>query len=163
MINRKKIGNRTLTCITQHTRSHLSTSRHCSSYKDTALKQDVWDNWSVITDQERQRTEVNRRHWGWHEHWWLWDRGTRPPISGPEDTVCHECLPFFEETSQVVFILSSSGGRWRDTTRPRHITYVLVWSKSDQRWLRKTLHKQTNKETDTTKIMVTWLWAKKQL
>jgi len=27
-----------------------------------------------------------------------------------------------------------------DITRPRHITYVLVWSKSDQRQLRKTLH-----------------------
>ena len=48
-----------------------------------------------------------------------------------------------------------------DTTRPRHITYVLVWSKSDQRRLRKTLHKQTDRQTDrqmtdTTKIMVTW-------
>jgi len=29
--------------------------------------------------------------------------------------------------------------------RPRHITYVQVWSKPDQRHLRKTLHKQTNK------------------
>jgi len=29
-----------------------------------------------------------------------------------------------------------------DTTRPRHITYVQVWSKSDQRRLRKT-NKQT--------------------
>ena len=48
-----------------------------------------------------------------------------------------------------------------DTTRPRHITYVLVWSKSDQRQLRKTLHKQTDKPRDTTKIMVTWLWTKK--
>jgi len=36
----------------------------------------------------------------------------------------------------------------RDTTRPRHITYVLIWSKSDQRRLRKTLHKQTDKQTD---------------
>jgi len=36
-----------------------------------------------------------------------------------------------------------------DTTRPRHITYVLVWSKSDQRRLRKTLHnKQTDRQTD---------------
>ena len=35
-----------------------------------------------------------------------------------------------------------------DTTRPRHITCVLVWSKSDQRRLRKTLHKQTNRQTD---------------
>jgi len=34
-----------------------------------------------------------------------------------------------------------------DTTRPRHITYVLVWSKSDQRRLRKTLRKQTDKQT----------------
>ena len=54
----------------------------------------------------------------------------------------------------------------RDTTRPRHITYVLVWSKSDQRRPRKTLHTQTNKQTDkptdTTKIMVTWLWTKKE-
>jgi len=33
------------------------------------------------------------------------------------------------------------------TTRPRHITCVLVWSKSDQRRLRKTLHKQTDKQT----------------
>jgi len=32
-----------------------------------------------------------------------------------------------------------------DTTRPRHITYVLVWSKSDRRRLRKTLHKQTDR------------------
>jgi len=40
----------------------------------------------------------------------------------------------------------------RDTTRPRHITYVQVWSKSDQRRLRKTLH---SRQTDTTKIMVT--------
>ena len=47
-----------------------------------------------------------------------------------------------------------------DTTRPRHITktYVQVWSKSDQRWLRKAA--QTNKPTDTTKIMVTWPWTK---
>ena len=35
-----------------------------------------------------------------------------------------------------------------DTTRPRHITYVLVWSKSDQRRLRKTLHKQTDRQTN---------------
>ena len=35
-----------------------------------------------------------------------------------------------------------------DTTRPRHITYVLVWSRSDQRRLRKTLYKQTNKQTN---------------
>ena len=46
-----------------------------------------------------------------------------------------------------------------NTTRPRHITYVLVWSKSDRRRLRKTLHKQTNRQTDTTKIMVTWPWT----
>jgi len=43
-----------------------------------------------------------------------------------------------------------------DTTRPRHITCVLLWSKSDQRRLRKTLHKQTDRQTDrqtdTTKI-----------
>ena len=32
-----------------------------------------------------------------------------------------------------------------DTTIPRHVTCVLVWSKSDQRWLRKTLHKQTDR------------------
>ena len=48
----------------------------------------------------------------------------------------------------------------KDTTRPRHITRILVWSKSNQRRLRKTLHKQTDKQTDTTKIMVTWLWTK---
>jgi len=47
-----------------------------------------------------------------------------------------------------------------DTTRPRHVTCVLVWSKSDRRRLRKTLHKQTDKQTDTTKIMVTWPWTK---
>ena len=51
-----------------------------------------------------------------------------------------------------------------DTTRPRRITYVQVWSKSDQRRLRKTLHKQTDKQTnrrqtDTTKIIVTWPWT----
>jgi len=46
-----------------------------------------------------------------------------------------------------------------DTTRPRHITYVLVWSKSDRRRLRKTLHKQADKPTDATKIMVTWPWT----
>jgi len=34
------------------------------------------------------------------------------------------------------------------TCKMRHITYVLVWSKSDQRRLRKTLHKQTDKQTD---------------
>jgi len=42
---------------------------------------------------------------------------------------------------------------------PDIITYVQVWSKSDQRQLRKTLHKQTDKPTDTTKIMVTWPWT----
>ena len=51
-----------------------------------------------------------------------------------------------------------------DTTRPGHVTHVLVWSKSDQRRLRKTLHKQTNKQTDkptdTTRIMVTSPWTK---
>ena len=35
-----------------------------------------------------------------------------------------------------------------DTTRPGHVTYALVWSKSDQRRLWKTLHKQTNRQTD---------------
>jgi len=35
-----------------------------------------------------------------------------------------------------------------DTTRPGHVTCVLVWSKSDRRRLRKTLHKQTNKQTN---------------
>jgi len=35
-----------------------------------------------------------------------------------------------------------------DTTRPGHVTYLLVRSKSDQRRLRKTLHKQTNKQTN---------------
>jgi len=39
------------------------------------------------------------------------------------------------------------------------MTCVLVRSKSDQRRLRKTLHKQTNRQTDTTKIMVTWPWT----
>jgi len=51
-----------------------------------------------------------------------------------------------------------------DTTRPGHVTCVLVWSKSDRRRLIKTLHKQTNRQTDrqtdTTKIMVTWPWTK---
>jgi len=46
-----------------------------------------------------------------------------------------------------------------DTARPGHVTCVLVRSKSDQRRLRKTLHKQTDKQTDTTKIMVTWPWT----
>jgi len=46
-----------------------------------------------------------------------------------------------------------------DTTRPRRITYVQVWSKSDQRRPRKTLHKQTDGQTDTTKIMVTRPWT----
>ena len=36
----------------------------------------------------------------------------------------------------------------RDTTRPRRITCVLVWSTSDQRRLRKTVHKQTNRQTN---------------
>ena len=35
-----------------------------------------------------------------------------------------------------------------DTTRPGHVTCVLVWSKSDRRRLRKTLHKQTNRQTN---------------
>jgi len=35
-----------------------------------------------------------------------------------------------------------------DTTRPTRITYVLVWSKSDQRRLIKTLHKQTDRQTN---------------
>jgi len=43
--------------------------------------------------------------------------------------------------SQTPYILG-------DTTRPGHVTYVLVWSKSDQRRLRKTLHKQTDKQTN---------------
>jgi len=50
-----------------------------------------------------------------------------------------------------------------DTTRPRHVTYAQVSSKSDQRRLRKTLHKQTDKPTDTTKIMATWPWTNKIL
>ena len=43
-----------------------------------------------------------------------------------------------------------------DTTRPGHLTCGHSLSKSDRRRLRKTLHKQT----DTTKIMVTWPWTK---
>ena len=46
-----------------------------------------------------------------------------------------------------------------DTTRHRRITCVQVWSKSDQRRLTITLHKQADKQTDTTKIMVTWPWT----
>ena len=46
------------------------------------------------------------------------------------------------------FLRSPSPYILGDTTRPRHITYVLVWSKSDQRRLRKTLHKQTDRQTD---------------
>ena len=42
------------------------------------------------------------------------------------------------------------------------MTYVQVWSKSDQRQLRKTLHNQTDKPTDTTKIIVTWPWTNRQ-
>ena len=38
--------------------------------------------------------------------------------------------------------LYSRGHNWT-----RHITYVLVLSKSDQRRMRKTLHKQTDKQT----------------
>jgi len=34
-----------------------------------------------------------------------------------------------------------------DTTRPGQVTCVLVRSKSDRRRLRKTLHKQTDKQT----------------
>jgi len=49
-----------------------------------------------------------------------------------------------------------------DTSRSRHITYVLVWSKLDQRRLRKTLHKQTDRQTDTTKILVTWPWTNRK-
>jgi len=41
-----------------------------------------------------------------------------------------------------------------DTSRPRHITYVQVWSKDGWEKL------CTNKQTDTTKIMVTWPWTK---
>ena len=58
--------------------------------------------------------------------------------------------------SQSLYILG-------DTTRPGHVTCVLVWSKSDRRRLRKTLHKQTDKQTDTTKIMVIWPWTNKQI
>jgi len=36
----------------------------------------------------------------------------------------------------------------RNTTRPGHVTCILVWSKSDQRQLRKTLHKQTDTQTN---------------
>jgi len=47
-----------------------------------------------------------------------------------------------------------------DTTRPRHIAYVLVWSKSDKDgWEKLCTNKQTDKPTDTTKIMVTWPWS----
>ena len=45
----------------------------------------------------------------------------------------------------------------RDTTRPTHITCVQVWSKSDQ--IRLCTNK-TDRQTDTTKIMVTWPWIK---
>ena len=41
------------------------------------------------------------------------------------------------------------------TARPGHVTCVILGSKSDRRRLKK-LHKQTDKQTDTTKIMVTW-------
>jgi len=37
-----------------------------------------------------------------------------------------------------------------DTTRPGHVTCVLVWSKSDQRRLTKNLHKQTDRQTNKT-------------
>jgi len=43
-----------------------------------------------------------------------------------------------------------------DTTRPRHVTCVLVWSKSDRRRLRKTLYKQTNKQTDKQTLWKSW-------
>ena len=45
------------------------------------------------------------------------------------------------------------------TTRPRHITYVQVSSKSDQRRLRKTLHKQTDKPTKLVSWSLTSLFS----
>jgi len=46
-----------------------------------------------------------------------------------------------------------------DTTRSRHVTHVLVWSKSDQRWLRKTLHKQTDRHYENNGHLAVNQWA----
>jgi len=50
----------------------------------------------------------------------------------------------------------------------RHITSVLVWSKSvedgwEKLYTNKHTDRQTNRQIDTTKIMVTWPWTKKYL
>jgi len=45
-----------------------------------------------------------------------------------------------------------------DTTRPGRVTLCPSLIEIGRRRLRKTLHKQTNRQTDTTKIMVTWPW-----
>ena len=56
----------------------------------------------------------------------------------PKIQVFRVIQPLARQRSHSPYILG-------DTTRPRHITYVQVWSKSDQRRLRKTLHKETDR------------------
>ena len=63
--------------------------------------------------------------------------GSRPPQT-PKNTFLGSPSP---QGSHCPYILG-------DTTRPGHATYLLVWSKSDQRRLTKTLHKQTNRQTN---------------
>ena len=45
-----------------------------------------------------------------------------------------------------------------DTTRPRHITYVLASLIEIGSKIAEKNSAQTNRQTDTTKIMVTWPW-----
>jgi len=75
------------------------------------------------------------------------------PISA-QQTCSHLCIRFLFTDQQP-----ATHWTYLQTLGDTTITCVLVWSKSDQRRLRKTLHKQTDKQTDTTKIMVTWPWT----
>jgi len=108
----------------------------------------------------------------WH-HWWhhnsetIRDREKRrpprpmksPELSNGENRIALRQL--LQNRKLRHLWRHNLGSRWKlhlqgphspyilgDTTRPRHITYVLVSSKSDQRQLRKNLHKQTNRQTN---------------
>ena len=126
--------------------------------------------WQLL--QNRKRRHLRRHNLGSR---WQWQKTDQENFSigafynitknqdNPIKTVGRDSFLSPKTPKNTSFLGSPSPYILGDTTRPRHITYVLVWSKSDQRRLRKTLHKQTNKQrdkpTDTTKIMVTWPWT----
>jgi len=138
----------------------------------------LWRHWwrhksETIRDLQKRRprhrmksSELNRAIQWWKpqlrqllqnrklRHWWRHNLGSTWKLQKmARENFSIRALYNITKNQHSPYILG-------DTTRPGHVTCVLVWSKSDQRRLRKTLHKQTNRHYENNgHLAVNQLWS----